>query len=345
MFVVDNYILAVILCIVTMICWGSWGNTQKVVGSYWRQEYFYWDYVVGVVALSLILAFTLGSFGTQGRPFVEDMQQISLQNYLNAFIGGALMNTGNILLTISVSLVGLAVAFPVGVGLGLVFGVIINYFENPKGDPYLLFTGVALIVVSIVMSSLSSGLMAKLRDKESNRSDKQDAAKVRLGLIMAVLAGVFISFFYRFVAAAMDLENFVSPAAGKATPYSALFIFACGMFGCSLILNSYLMKKPFVGPPAKYGEYFAGKTKTHLIGVGGGLVWGLGSGLSYIAAGKAGPAVSYALGQGATIVAALWGLLVWQEFRGASKTIQVLLAIMIVSFLTGIATIIVSGGN
>lgn len=276
MFIVDSYSLAVIFCVVTMLCWGSWGNTQKLAGKTWRYELFYWDYVIGILAFSLLLGFTLGSTGDAGRGFVEDLKQISMENYASAFAGGVIFNLSNILLSASVSMAGLTVAFPLGVGIALVLGVFVNYFGEPKGDAVILFSGVALVVLAIIFNAIAAG---KMNQKGSSTNKK--------GIIIAIIAGVLMSFFYRFVAAAMDLNNFESPTPTMATPYSAFFIFAIGIFISNFIINTIVMKKPFVGTPVSYKEYFQGKFSTHMVGVLGGAIWGLGTALSYIAAGKA----------------------------------------------------------
>lgn len=335
MFIVHHYLLAVVLCFVTMLCWGSWANTQKLAGKTWRYELFYWDYVVGILLFSILLGLTLGSTGEGGRSFLTDLGQITPGNYLSALIGGAIFNLGNILLSAAVSMAGMTVAFPLGVGIALVLGVIVNYFGAPKGDPVTLFLGVALVVGAIILNALASGKMN--RGGEANTGKK--------GAWVAVLAGVLMSFFYRFVAVAMDLDNFESPTPGMATPYSAFFIFAVGIFLSNLVFNTVIMRRPFVGKPVAYADYFHGRMDTHLVGVLGGIIWGLGTALSYIAAGKAGAAVSYALGQGAPMIAALWGIFVWKEFKGASPAVHKLLACMFVLFISGLGAIIVSGAN
>ncbi len=134
MFIPQSYSLAVILCIVTMLCWGSWGNTQKLSGKSWRFELFYWDYVIGILIFSLLLGFTLGSIGENGRSFTADIAQADGKNIFNAFIGGVVFNASNILLVAAMAIAGMAVAFPVGVGIALALGVIINYIFVPKGE-------------------------------------------------------------------------------------------------------------------------------------------------------------------------------------------------------------------
>ena len=332
MFIVANYSLAVLFCFITMLCWGSWGNTQKMAAKNWRYELFYWDYVIGMVLFALLIAFTMGSFGTEGRPFLEDIAQVSAKNIGGIILGGVIFNASNILLSASTSITGMAVAFPLGVGISMVLGTIVNYLGAPKGDPTLLFVGVALIVVAIVCNGIASGKIQKDKKAGANK-----------GIILAMLAGTLMAFFYRFVAAAMDLDNFAAPAAGKATPYTAIVIFSLGVLVSNFVFNTLVMKKPFVGEPVSYSAYFKGNMKTHLVGILGGCIWCLGTAFSYIASGKAGAAVSYALGQGAPMIAALWGVFIWKEFKGASKSVYALLGVMFCFFLAGLAFIIVSG--
>ncbi len=331
MFIVNSYPLAIILCFITMLCWGSWGNTQKLAGKTWRYELFYWDYVIGVLLLALIFAFTLGSFGEGGRSFFADLKQAELKNIGSAFLGGVIFNASNILLSTAIAIAGMSVAFPVGVGLALVLGVIINYIGSQKGDPVFLFLGVGLVAVAIILNALAY--------KKASSGTQKVTTK---GIMVAVLAGVLMSFFYRFVAASMDLDNFMLPAQGKMTPYTAFVIFSLGVFASNFIFNTVLMKKPISGAPVQYKEYFKGNFSIHLVGILGGIIWGVGNSLNLIAAGKAGAAVSYGLGQGATLVAALWGVFIWKEFKQV-KGVSGLLVAMFVLFALGIASIIYAG--
>lgn len=332
MFIVNSYALAVIFCFITMLCWGSWGNTQKLAARSWRYELFYWDYVIGMVLFALLLAFTMGSIGSEGRPFLKDISQISSASFWSIILGGVIFNASNILLSASTSIAGLAVAFPLGVGISLVLGTVVNYIGAPKGNPYILFAGIALIVIAIICNGVASGKV--------QQGKKEGASK---GIWLAVLAGTLMAFFYRFVARAMDLDNFSNPAAGMATPYTAIVIFSIGVLLSNFLFNSLVMRYPFVGERVTYKEYFSGSAKTHLVGMLGGAIWCLGTAFSYIASGKAGAAISYALGQGAPMVAAIWGVFVWKEFKGAGKKVYWLLGVMFLLFICGLALIIRSG--
>ncbi|HIW20356.1 MAG TPA: multidrug DMT transporter permease [Candidatus Alistipes pullicola] len=332
MYIVNNYTLAVIFCVVTMLCWGSWGNTQKLASKSWRYEYFYWDYVIGVLLCSLIFAFTLGSFGSEGRSFLADLKQAEWGNIGSAFLGGIVFNAGNILLAAAIAICGLSVAFPVGIGLALVLGVLINYFGAAKGEPLFIFIGVVLICAAIVLNGLAYRKMLS--------GSKKVPAK---GIGISIAAGVIMAFFYRFVAASIDLSNFADPAPGKLTPYTAVFIFAVGIFVSNFLFNTIAMRHPVEGEPIRIGGYFRGSLMTHCVGILGGVIWCIGQSFSMIASEQAGAAISYGLGQGATLVSALWGILIWKEFKGAPKSSDRLNVMMFVLFLIGLGFLIYAG--
>ena len=240
MFIVNSYALAVLFCFITMMCWGSWGNTQKLASKSWRYELFYWDYVIGMVLFTLVVGFTMGSIGSEGRSFLPDLAQADARGVGSVVLGGVIFNASNILLSASVAMAGLSVAFPLGVGLALVLGVVVNYVGAPKGDPVILFLGVALIVAAIVCNGIAS---------QRVQSGGTQRAQFRKGVALAVVAGVLMSLFYRFVAAAMDLDHFENPTPGMLTPYSAVFIFSLGVLASNFVFNTWVMKRPFDGEP------------------------------------------------------------------------------------------------
>ncbi len=218
MVIVESYALAVSLCFITMLCWGSWANTQKLASKEWKFQLFYWDYSIGVLLLTLIFAFTLGSTGEEGRGFLEDLAVADNSSIWSALLGGIIFNLANILLVAAIDIAGMAVAFPVGIGLALVIGVITNYLATPVGDPIILFLGVAFVAVAIVIDAIAYGKLPSTSDKSTSK-----------GLILSIIAGIAMGFFYRFVAASMATD-FGNPEVGMLTPYTALVIFACGLF-------------------------------------------------------------------------------------------------------------------
>lgn len=329
MTVVESYAVAVAMCVVTMLCWGSWANTQKLATKEWRFELFYWDYAVGVLLFSLALAVTAGSVGTAGRSFLADMRQAESGTLMSAVVGGVVFNLSNILLVAAIDIAGMAVAFPIGVGLALVIGVITNYLATPLGNPVLLFLGVAGVVLAIVLSAMAY-----------SRLPAQGQRTTTKGMVLSVVAGLLMGFFYRFVAASMSTD-FMTLEPGKLGPYSAIVMFSVGLLASNFLWNTIVMKRPFVGAPVAFGDYFSkGTPRLHLIGILGGTIWNLGMSLSIIAAGAAGFAISYGLGQGATLVAALWGVFIWKEFRNAPAGTSRLLALMFAAFVVGLTLIV-----
>ncbi len=328
MFIIENYSIAVLFCIITMLCWGSWANTQKLASSTWRFELFYWDYVIGIVMLSLLFAITLGNTGSEGRNFFEDVQQADGNNVGSAMLGGVIFNAANILLVAAIGIAGMAVAFPVGIGLALVIGVIVNYLQNPVGNKLLLFGGTAAIAIAIILNATAY--------RKTAVNNKSVSTK---GLLLSVVAGVLMGFFYKYVAASM-FPDFTQPTQGKLSPYSAVVFFSFGILLSNFLFNSLLMKRPFTGTSVSYNDYFKGSLKNHLMGWLGGAIWCVGMSFSIIASGKAGAAISYGLGQGATVIAAIWGIFIWKEFKDAPKGISVLLNIMLLLYVIGLIAII-----
>lgn len=335
MFIATNQFLAVILCVITMICWGSWGNTQKLAAKSWRFELFYWDYVIGMVLFSLLMAFTLGSFGKVGVPFIANISQASLTSIAWVLGGAGVFAVSNILLSASTAKAGMSVAFPLGVGLALVVGVINNlvFHPNPATNTLVLLIGVALVVIAIVCNGIASGKVDK---------SERDPAENRKGIIYAVLAGLIMSFFSALVYNGVDINNFESPAEGMLTPYAGLVVFSLGVAAFTVFFNGIFSLNDPAHTGIRFSDYFKGDAKTHLVGMLGGAIWCLGTGLNYVSAGTAGAAVSYALGQGAPMIAAIWGVFIWKEFKGAKKSVNWLLGLMFTLFIAGLALIILA---
>ena len=330
MIVVHSYAVAVALCLVTMLCWGSWANTQKLATKEWRFQLFYWDYAIGVLILSLLLAFSMGSTGIEGRGFLSDLRQADSSALVSALFGGIVFNFANILLVAAIDIAGMAVAFPVGVGLALVIGVVTNFISAPVGNPLWLFLGVACVVAAIGFDALISRRVAATTSTNTK------------GLTLAIVAGVSMGFFYRFVTASMA-SDFADPSTGRLTPYTAVVFFSLGLFVSNFLWNSIVMAKPFTGPKVTYRDYFTkGSFRLHGVGLLGGIIWSTGMALSIIASGPAGYAVSYGLGQGATMVASLWGVFVWKEFANAPAGTSKYIALMFLGFILGLGLIIFS---
>lgn len=333
MVAVESYAAAVVMCVVTMLCWGSWANTQKLASREWRFQLFYWDYSVGVLLLTLVFSLTLGSLGAAGRAFFADLGQASGSALLSAFLGGVVFNLANILLVAAIDIAGMAVAFPIGIGIALVQGTIVNYVGDPKGDPLLIFLGVACVAVAIVVNALAY-----------RRLPSQGQRTTGKGIAISVAAGILMGFFFRFVAAAIAKKYGAGEDVGRLTPYTALVAFAVGLFASNFLWNTLVMRFPFTGEPVPLCDYFTkGNARLHLVGILGGMIWSVGMSFSILAGDKAGFAIGYGLGQGATMVAALWGVFVWKEFRAAPAGTGGLLAGMFLAYVVGLALIVAGG--
>jgi glucose uptake protein len=318
MFTVDSLPLAIVFCVITMLGWGSWANTQKLAGKEkWPFELFYWDYAIGVFLFSILFAALLGG------PYRENLHAADFSYVLPALISGAIFNLSNILLVVGIDAAGMAVAFPVGVGLALVIGTVESYIATPKGNPVLLFAGVALIVFAMVMSGTAH-----------RRLPRAGARSPLRGVVFSAVAGCIMGLFYPQLIRSMS-PDFHNIQPGTLTPYVALLMFGHGVLGSNFLWNTIFMRAGRV----TYRQYFKGSVKLHAIGILGGAIWMLALSLNVIASGVAGPAISYALGQGATLVAALWGLLIWKEFKSAPAGTSKYLALMLAGYTIGLVLI------
>lgn len=332
MTLIQNYLPAVVFLVFSMICWGSWANTQKMAAKTWRFELFYFDFVWGLLLTAVVAAFTLGSFGPDGRPFLEDLAQADTNSIVYALAGGIVWNLGTLLLTAAMAIAGMAVGFPIGGGLAWVLGILINFFiQGPQGNNVpLLFIGVVLISAAIFFSMMA---YKKLLSGQKKTTSK--------GLIISLAAGVTIAFFYGLVVKSLD-PMYVAGGSGNLTPFTGVFYFTLGAVLSTPIFNIFVMRHPLEGEKLSMKAYFQGDVKTHLIGVLGGIIWMAGMVVSFMAIPKAGPTISYALTNGAPVVAMFWGVFVWKEFKNAPKGTNKLLTAMFLLFIAGLVLITLS---
>lgn len=308
--------------ILSMLCWGSWANTQKIDGA-WRFELFYLDYTLGLLAASVLFGLTFGHTDpASADSFFANLQSANPRSIVEAFAGGAIFSIGNILLVAAISVAGMAVAFPIGAGLALVLGSLLNYFVSPTGNPVFIFGGIALVCVAIGLDALA------YRDLEG--AGKSSAR----GIMLSIAGGIGAGLFYPFVAKAIA-------GPGHLVPYTVNFIFALGALSTAVPMSLLLMRKPVSGSPLSLRDYAAGNARVHAWGIAGGLLWGLGTIANFVASyvPMIGPATSFAMGEGNTMISALWGVFVWKEFKGASSRVKLLLVLMFLFFLLGLTAI------
>ena len=316
--------IALLMMITTAICWGSWANTFKGVKNY-RFELFYWDYAVGIFLISLVLAFTMGSTANDANSFLNNVRGADGANIVYTLIGGAVFNLANLLLVAAIDMAGLAIAFPVSIGIALVVGVITAYLQQPKGNAALLAVGVACAVIAVILDGKAYGSLATAAGSASKKS-----------ITTCVVSGVLMGLWSPFVAHAMSHGKTLGP-------YSVGVFLTLGALLSCFLWNIYFMKKPLVGEPVKFGEFFRGPGSGHVLGLLGGAIWGTGTVFNLVAASFTGVAISYAIGQSAPMVAALWGVFAWKEFQGAKPLAKLYLALMFVFYL--LAVLLVAKAN
>jgi len=325
MFTPSSLTIALLMMITSAICWGSWANTFKGVKNY-RFELFYWDYALGIFLISVVLALTMGSTGHDASSFLNNVHSADTSNIVSTMVGGAIFNLANLLLVAAIDMAGLAIAFPVSIGIALVVGVISSYILQPKGNSVLLAAGVVCAVIAVVLDGKAYGSLASAGRSVSNKS-----------IVTCIVSGVLMGLWAPFVAHAMTTGNTLGP-------YSIAVFLTLGALLSCLIWSVYFMKKPLVGEPVNFSGYFSGPASGHALGLLGGAIWGTGMVFNLVAASFTGVAISYAIGQSAPMVAALWGVLAWKEFKGAGSTAYVYLFVMFVFYALAIALVARANG-
>jgi len=318
MFSPATFATALVMTAFSAVFWGSWANTYKGTKNY-AFELFYWDYIIGVVVCSIGFALTLGSHGP-GESFLTNIRETSGTDIAYAMIGGFIFNIANLLLVAGIAIAGLAIAFPIAIGIAVVEGVVLSYALQPKGNAGYLAIGVLLATAAIVFDALAYKRLGA--GKEITRE----------GIVVNVISGVLMGGFAPFVTRSMTVGH-------PLTPYSVAVFFSLGAFICCFFANPYLMRHPLLGEPVSFSGFWKASVRDHLLGFFGGIVWGLGGCFNFIAAGFVGVAVSYAIGQSSPMIAALWGVLVWKEFRGADGRAWGYLALMFLAYLAAVVTI------
>jgi glucose uptake protein len=327
--------IALFMMITSAICWGSWANTYKGVKNY-RFELFYWDYAVGIFLVSLILGYTMGSTGNDGPSLIRNVHAAATDDVILAMVGGAIFNLANLLLVAAIDMAGLAIAFPVSIGIALVVGVITSYAQNPQGNARLLAAGVLCALIAVVLDGRAySSLAAASRSSSSSTSKKS--------IITCIVSGVLMGLWAPFMTRAMPHEvNGVMR--GTLGPYAAAIFLTLGALLSCFVWNIYFMKRPLVGEPVGFAGFFSAPASSHTLGLLGGFIWGIGMVFNLVAASFTGVAISYAIGQSAPMVAALWGVLAWKEFEGAPGRARMYLVLMFVFYCLGILLVAKANG-
>jgi glucose uptake protein len=320
MFAPHSFTTAFLMMLVSTVCYGSWGNTYKLTKGF-RFELFYWDYLVGIFAGALALALTIGSSPFNASSFLPNVRSAGLSNIVCAMTGGVIFSLAILLLLAGIHLAGLSVSFPVSTGIAVALGVILGYVFEPKGNPALLALGVVSTLIAVVLAGKA---YAGLGHVQTNVSRK--------GLFVCAASGIVMGLFPPFVARALTSGKVLGP-------YGISVFFSLGALVGSFVTNVYFMKQPIVGEPVGFADFVTAPRKYHLLGFLGGLIVGLGMVFNFVAAGFAGVAISYAVGQAAPMVAAMWGIFLWKEFSGSGTKTKTYLALTFLFYFLALALI------
>jgi len=329
MFVPSTFTAALLLTIFSTICWGSFANTAKGTRNY-RFELYYWDYGLGIFLGSLLYAFTLGSTDAGPTSFLPNLHQATTAALVYAAVGGFVFNIANVLLIAAIEIVGLAIAFPLAIGIALVEGTVLSYLIHPSGNPTYLFAGVAMALVAVIF--IGFGYAAR----------GGGAVPTRKGILICLISGVLMGSWAPALTKALTGTGIPSGTAvniGALSPYSGAVFMTLGAFLCCFVFNPILMRKPLVGEPITMQGYVAAPKIYHFWGLLGGLIWGTGTVFNLVAGGKVGVPISYAIGQASPMVATLWGVFVWKEFAGANPKAKAYLAAMFLSYILALVLI------
>ena len=327
------------LMILSLLCLGSWATCYKFAGK-WRFELFYFDFAIGLLIAAVIYAVTVGNFGYDGFNFVDDLQHAGKRQWMFGFLAGMIFNLGNMLLLGAVSVSGLAVAFPMTMGFALLLGTGLGIAGRPAGNTLLLGLGCALILTSTVVNAVLYRIKAVADHEALARSGLAKSTRrpsPLKGIILAALAGILMGSFMPL----LDKSRVGDLGLG---PYSLGAIFAFGVFFSSPVFNIFFMNLPVEGNPVDFGSYFKGRIQQHGLGLASGVIWFTGILAALVASSvpdplQTSPLTRYMLAQGAPVLAALWGIVVFHEFKTSDVRVKALGALMLVLFLCGLAMI------
>jgi len=331
-----TYPTLIVLLVICILCWGTWPVFLKIAKRY-RFELFYFDFAIGLGITALFCAFTVGSLGFDGFTFTDDMLNARKQEWLFAVLAAMIFNFGNMLTLASASVAGMAVAFPLAFGVATIVGSWVYYLGHPGLNNTLMIAGSGLLALSIILGSAAYSHLKILQHEALARAGKTKSTRrpsALKGILLALVGGAALGTFAPLMVRAQNPDDGVGP-------YSLLFLFSLGVFASTFVFNLFFMNVPVEGDPLEISDYIKTPIKNHLLGALGGAVWGLGALATFVANTPKGDirptgTLGLALGQAAPIVAALWGLLIWKEFKSGDIRAKAFMGLMLVLFAGGL---------
>ena len=335
----QSYPAVMFLLVLSLLCLGSWASLFKFAGK-WRFELFYLDFAIGLMLAAVIYGFTIGNIGYDGFNFLDDLQHAGKRQWMYVFLAGLIFNLGNMLLMGAVSVSGLAVAFPMGMGTALLLGTVLGLGGRPAGNTLLLGLGFLLILTSIIVDAVAYRIMGVAQHEKMARAGLAKSTRRPSpikGIILAVLSGLLLGGFLPLVEKARSGDLGLGP-------YAAGVLFALGVFVSSFVYDIFFMNLPVEGDPVEVTEYILGGLKQHLAGVFSGVIWYSGLLAAWVATSvpenlQGSPIGRYMLVQATPVVAALWGILVFKEFKNSDVRVKVLGLLTLVLLLCGMGMI------
>jgi glucose uptake protein len=341
----QTHALTLLLMIVSILCWGLWANTLKM-GGRWRFELYYFDFALGLGLAALLLGLTLGNLGFDGFSLQDDLMHAGKREWLYAFAAGVLFNFANELLLAGMSVAGMAAAFPVGIGLALVMGALLNQLSKPGGSAALLIMGCGLVLAAAALAGTAYAMMGTMKREAQARAGKTKDTRRRLslkGIFLALAGGLFLGTYFPLVQRAQD------PDVGLG-PYATVLVMAAGVVLSTAVFNMFFLNLPVEGQPVEIWDYFKVKPARHLLGMAGGALWCVGAVSNFVCSAAPpgaviAPNVAYAAAQSSALVAALCGLVIWKEYKGADVRVKVTNFLVFLFYLGGLGLILMAPGK
>lgn len=335
------------LLLISLICWGTWANTLKLAAK-WRFELYFYDFALGFVLFAVVAAFTAGTLASSELSFQENFLVASYRNVAYVLVAGAIFNIGNMLLTATVSLAGMALAFSVTCGVALTVATVRALIFDSLGGTLVALTGTALLLASAALAAFAYGQFLKSRANAVKQAALQANPSAKLGkrpagsagatlpVTLAAIAGLALGLFQPLLDLGRGGDNAVAP-------YGLTLLFAASILGSTLLLAPFFFTFPVAGAPIAFRAYFTGSSKQHLKGLLGGILAGTGflAGMLALYVPRNGAGLSYGLSEGGPVLAVICGLVIWRECQGAERP-RLLMLVVLILLAVGITLLAVS---
>jgi len=335
----QTYPVVLVLMILSMICLGSWVSMFKLAGK-WRFELFYFDFAIGLALAAVIFAFTVGNLGFDGFNFLDDLQHAGKRQWMFGFLAGVIFNFANMMLMAAVSVAGISVAFPMAMAFAMIVGTLMTAISRSGNNMMLMALGCLLLLTSVVVNALAYRFLGLQQHEEQARAGQAKSTRrpsSAKGVILSMVSGVLLGSFGPLLDKARAGEVGLGP-------YALGAMFAAGIVLTTPVFNVFFMNLPVEGDPVDFAMFFSTKLTQHLLGLLGGILWFTGVLAAMISGSvpdqiQGGQVLRAILLQSWPLLAALWGILVFRELKGAEGRVKIMSFLMLVLFACGMTMI------